>query len=324
MAVSTEKIIPGVLPPKEETAGVDFLSILDSFDPASLSASQLEKFKPRDPYVTGYQKKGEKPKTYLVDGKTYPLPNEPAKERAEHGSFSARFDREDLASWQKRYNAGEEGIYGKTRASLVKAIGTKACAYIAKAEYDAMTPEERKKDQENWDRWSKYWDEEKNRSLDDEGVDDEGVEDAEHEAEFFWSYTPYGYVPNGNWKSDNDYISILAVKVADVRKKLKINQREFAKMIGVNINKYGDYERGNLELEDLGLLPDEFLKRIVDATYANPYWLEDIGEDSVYNVDEEKTAKTVEEAENYISIDPYAMFADASVIRHWWSRKKMK
>lgn len=30
MAVSTEKIIPGVLPPKEETKGVDFLAIYDS------------------------------------------------------------------------------------------------------------------------------------------------------------------------------------------------------------------------------------------------------------------------------------------------------
>lgn len=61
------------------------------------------------------------------------------------------------------------------------------------------------------------------------------------------------------------------------------------------------------------------IKRVVDATYANPYWLEIDDEESLYDVDEDRTAMTVEEAEN--PWDPYPMFADARVIRYWWIRK---
>ena len=47
------------------------------------------------------------------------------------------------------------------------------------------------------------------------------------------------------------------------------------------------------------LFPDTLLKTIADATYANPYWLADRNEESVYNVDDEETAKTPEEARPY-------------------------
>lgn len=52
MAVSTEKLIPGVLPTKEETEGIDFLDILDHFDPGKLSKDVLALFAKRNPYVT--------------------------------------------------------------------------------------------------------------------------------------------------------------------------------------------------------------------------------------------------------------------------------
>ena len=41
MAASTDKIIPGLVPPREETEGVDFLAIYDSFDAETLTDEQL-------------------------------------------------------------------------------------------------------------------------------------------------------------------------------------------------------------------------------------------------------------------------------------------
>ena len=47
MIIATERIIPGVLPPKEPTPDVDFLSILHSFDPSTCTDEALEVFAER-------------------------------------------------------------------------------------------------------------------------------------------------------------------------------------------------------------------------------------------------------------------------------------
>lgn len=96
-----------------------------------------------------------------------------------------------------------------------------------------------------------------------------------------------------------------------VRKALGLTQREFAKRLGTNINKYGQLETG--KINDF---PDGFIKTLVDATSANPYWLED---DEAEECDEDKTAMTVDEAQK----DWHPMFTDAKVIRYWWSRKTL-
>ena len=102
-----------------------------------------------------------------------------------------------------------------------------------------------------------------------------------------------------------------------------LTQRNFAKRIGYNVNKYALLEQG--KLEKLGFyslsraFPPDFIKRVVDASYANPYWLEDPDEYSYEYVDPEETAMTADEAMR--SWDKYAMFADAKVIRYWHSRK---
>ena len=53
MAASTNKIIPGLVPPREETEGVDFLAIYDSFDAETLTDEQLLKIAPKYPLLTG-------------------------------------------------------------------------------------------------------------------------------------------------------------------------------------------------------------------------------------------------------------------------------
>ena len=133
-------------------------------------------------------------------------------------------------------------------------------------------------------------------------------------------YIPDGYVREYDYKRGNYAIPIMSVKLRMVRKAVGLNQRDFAKRIGYNINKYALLERG--ELDELGLnvydaFPAELLKNVVDASYANPYWLERKDEESVCDVDEEKTAKTVEEAEEWMM----PMFAEAKVIRYWWAHR---
>lgn len=61
------------------------------------------------------------------------------------------------------------------------------------------------------------------------------------------------------------------------------------------------------------------MKKVVDLTYCNPYWLEDLDEYSADEVDENMTAMTVEDAK--FPEDQYPMFVDAKVIRYWWGHR---
>ena len=76
------KIIPDILPPKEPTAGVDFLAILDDFDPAALGEDAIREIAYLTPAVSGVTKKA---KTYEFDGQTFPIPPAPIDERIKFG-----------------------------------------------------------------------------------------------------------------------------------------------------------------------------------------------------------------------------------------------
>ena len=70
------------------------------------------------------------------------------------------------------------------------------------------------------------------------------------------------------------------------------------------INKYALLEQGKLDRLGFRTLYEAFpavlIKSVVDATYANPYWLERKDEESIYDVDEEKTAESLDEAEKWL------------------------
>ena len=53
MGIKTEDMVKN-LPPKEMTEGVDWIGILDSFDPAALSEHYLNECARRNPYYTCY------------------------------------------------------------------------------------------------------------------------------------------------------------------------------------------------------------------------------------------------------------------------------
>ena len=111
MIIATEKIIPGVLPPKEPTPDVDFLSILHSFDPSTCTDEALEVFAERNPSII--------PPYEDELGRQMP-----DAQRCELAQVIAGADERDLAVVIRN------GDYSKCRKALVKAIGTKACLYI--------------------------------------------------------------------------------------------------------------------------------------------------------------------------------------------------
>ena len=323
MAVATEKIIPGVLPPKEETEGVDFLGIYDRFDASTLTEEQLLKFAPRHPDMTvpdrdyGY---------YSYGSKTYPIPVEPAEKRLSFGEFCVKeLYRRDILLAADGWKEGKKNGYKNARALLIKGISMKACTEYVRRQYQRMSHEERKADQENWDRWSRYRDEqraelEELRSRDYEDLSEEERDRAYGRMES----PPPGYTFDRNWNHrDQDYIPVMCLKLLALRKALGLTQRDFARRIEYNVNKYALLEQG--KLEKLGFyslsraFPPDFIKRVVDVSYANPYWLEDPDEYSFEYVDPEETAMTADEAMR--SWDKYAMFVDAKVIRYWHSRK---
>ncbi len=100
MSVSTDKLIPGVLPPKEEQSGIDFVKILDDFDPSGLSKEVLDVFAARNPFVTAYRQ--ENP-NYWYKGEVRIIPDEPAEKRLSYGRRSAEYDREELVAQVNKY-----------------------------------------------------------------------------------------------------------------------------------------------------------------------------------------------------------------------------
>ena len=189
MAVATEKIIPGVMPPKEETEGVDFLAILDSIDPSTLTDTQLQKFAPRNPYVTAC---GSEERYYKVGGKTYPVPDSPIKERLDHGKFCVGMYRRRLEVAETAWKNGARNGYKNARVALVQAIGYKAYAEYVQRIYDRMSDVERKADQENWDRWRKYCDDrrEAEKALYEKDIDE--LTEEELVERFYGKQVPYG------------------------------------------------------------------------------------------------------------------------------------
>lgn len=213
------------------------------------------------------------------------------------------------------------GSYKKARAALVQTISIKACTEYVQRIYDRMSEEELEEDQKNWERWCRYCDERRaaEETLYYKDVDE--LTDGELEERFYGPDVPYGYTWDSSWKRDQQFIPIMSLKMQMLRKAAGFaTQKEFAKRIGYNINKYALLEQGRLDKLGFTTLreafPDELVKTIVDATYANPYWLEDNEEDSECNVDKDMTAMSVEAAR--FPDDQYPMFADARVIRYCW------
>ena len=120
MGIKTEDMYKN-LPPKVITEGVDWLGILDAFDPTKLEDRFINECARRNPYDTGYKSD----------------PPMPVEERLKHSKFSIKMDRKDLENWTSRIE--EEGLnhslYSNARRALIKAIGSKGAHEYNNREY---------------------------------------------------------------------------------------------------------------------------------------------------------------------------------------------
>lgn len=343
---TTEKMLPaGMMPGRDEIGKYlqlyrdpDFTlkSRITSFDFTSLPDACIAAFCQRYPH-------------YTCVGDEECFGDEPVQYRYRLIELGHSDDMKKLEAAEARFRReGNEKTFGALRKAFSAAIGTRICVDYLKKQCEAFTPEEHKRQMEDHrrreaERFAEYEKRKAREPILREVMEaDPYLEDLDYytdryhltEEEVSWLenalenapvpvYVPAGYTLNDDWRRDMDIIPIMSVKIKMLRKALKLNQREFAKRIGYNINKYAQLERG--ELGRLGFrnpyeaFPEELIKRIVDATYANPYWLLDESEASIYDLDEDKTAAKWEEASP--GLDPYPMFAEAKVIRHWWSRR---
>ena len=95
MPRSTEQLLPGVIPPKEEAAGaeVDFREILTSVKPETLSVEVLSVFARRDLYVTEADR--EERKKNSSDWRDQ-APVRPVEDRLRIAKMSRDSDERDL------------------------------------------------------------------------------------------------------------------------------------------------------------------------------------------------------------------------------------
>ncbi|MBQ8667882.1 MAG: hypothetical protein IJ526_13660 [Lachnospiraceae bacterium] len=143
MGIKTEDFVKN-MPPKEVTAGVKWLEILDGFNPRTLEQKYLDECARRNPYETCYR----------ID-----TPHSPVDDRLRHARFCAGSYRGDLEECVNRIE--NEGLslltYKQARAALIKAIGIKGTAEYVQQEYDSLGEEGRNRQAEKYKEWQESW-----------------------------------------------------------------------------------------------------------------------------------------------------------------------
>ena len=284
---------------------------------------------------------------------------EPVEKRYSSALFSLQMRLREMQSCEIRFReaiASKEydipAAYKALRAMFVKAIGEKVALEYVKRQLEETPPEERERQNAEHEAREKAWNEKLERRkkiyaiakehpgfVDDMRFDeayyidkydltdadlDELEEMLEEEREEAWKRAniPYDHIERYDYRDGYYSVPIITEKIILVRKEAGLNQRDFAKLIGYpNVNKYGKLEKGDLGSpsyrEKIFLIKD-----VCDATCANPYWLEEDIEETVYDVEKELTATTRMEASPRYA---WPMYATNKVIREWWMyQQKMK
>ncbi len=267
MGIKTSDMIHN-LPPKEITEGVDWLGILDSFNPKLLDDRFLNECARRNQYNTCYR---------------WDTPSLPMEERIEHSEFYMKYSLDELAACVKRIQS--EGLtkttYKNARAALITAIGAKGAHEYNLREYDRLGEEGRINMAREYHSWKEAWD--KARA-----------------AEEYEAFRRYGYSSGDDYSDEDEdgsywagisYTVSMHEKVIRIRKGFlgsngrPLTQRDFAKFIGYPINKYVEAEkvdRYGRDREPESEVEDELLDKLVMICHANPYWLFDDTVDADY------------------------------------------
>ena len=244
MARSTEQLLPGMIPPKEEPAeAVDFFGILDSVKPETLPEDVLTVFARRDCIITEADREERKdPKDWCSMA-----PVRPAGERLEMAERMCCRAEEELREKVLKYRTGVRNGYKNARTALIRAIGLKVNTWYVRREYESLTEQERTEQAERFAAWEAYA---KARWAREEEL-------------------------AGLWDENDGLSGTLCRKVVRVRKGIRrqdgrsFTQREFAKLIGWPVNRYTEAEK----CDDAAV--DELLEKLIMICHANPYYLYD-------------------------------------------------
>ena len=252
MGIKTEDFAKN-LPPKEITEGVDWLGILDAFDPTGLEQKFINECARRNPYATCYK--------WEEDG----LAPEPIEKRMKSSESYLSFARRDLENCVARIKT--EGltptVYKNARTALIKAIGEKGAAEYNRREYERLGADGRRQQTEEYVRWVK--ERERQRQAEEEEYE-EALESG-----VYWY---------GEQEPESMHQKVVKVRKGVLGSSGKpLTQREFAKYIGYPISKYIEAEktdrwsrrRGEEESE----VEFELLEKLIMICHANPYWLFD-------------------------------------------------
>lgn len=247
MGIKTEDFVKNI-PPKTPSEGIDWLGILNAFDPTTLDDKYINECARRNPYVTCYK--------WADDG----YAPEPIEERVKSSRAYLDFARQELENCVERIN--NEGLtptaYKNARAALIKAIGEKGAGEYNRREYIRLGEAGRKKQAEEYVRWKE------NRE--------------QEELEFEEA------LENGEYLYEQDFIASMHEKIVKIRKGVlgssgnPLTQRDFAKYIGYPINKYVEAEKTDRYGRNSGEESEveaALLEKLIMICHANPYWLFD-------------------------------------------------
>ncbi len=261
MGIKTEDFAK-YIPPKEMTAGIDWMGILDSFDPTVLEDKYINECARRNPFDTCYR--------WEEDG----IAPEPIEGRLSSSRTFASFDRRDLEVCVERIE--REGLspvaYRNARAALIKAIGSKGAAEYNRREYERLGEAGRKQQAEDYYRWKA----EREKQREKEKAEyDEMVESGD-----YWH--------NGSYEPASMHEKVIRVRKGVLGSNGKpLTQRDFAKYIGYPINKYTEAEKTDpwtrrSSRKEESEVEYDLLEKLIMICHANPYWLFDDDVEAVY------------------------------------------
>ena len=234
MGIKTEDFCFFILP-KEMTAGVAWLRILDDFDPAALEQKYLNECARRNPYETCYR---------------FDVPYSPVAERLRHAEFCVKSYRQDLADCAVRIEA--EGLteltYKQARAALIKAVGIKGALEYVRREYESLGEDGRREQAEEYRRWEENWKEQR------------AQEALEYQYESASVHEKIVRIRKGLKGSNN--------KPLTQRDFAKLIDYPINKYVEAEkVDRYGREPESEVE--------EELLDKLVMIAHANPYWLFD-------------------------------------------------
>ena len=279
MGIKTEEMVD-YLPPKEITENVDWLGILDSFDPGTLDQRLIDECARRNQYDTCYK---------------WDTPVRPVEERMRSSETYAGFDRRTLETWVNRIET--EGLtpttYKNARAALIKAIGAKGAVEYNRREYERLGLEGRLLQAEEYRRW-------------EEALREQRQREKEYEEAF------------GRFYFMEPEPASLHEKIVRIRKGYKASngkplvQRDFTKLLEYPVNKYAEAEKVDRYgwMDEESPVEEELLEKLVMIAHANPYWL----------FDEDCEARFAEEELNHRAVlcgDQPCVYATPDVLLKW-------